>query len=487
MAEHSSGQYAAGMWVFPQRDQVTAQVMERTTRRCKPYTIALLVAALLAVLGVVGFVIRAATAGLGDYNAWGYYMAGFSFVFMVTSGAPLAACAFRFTKSHWRRPLSRVAELFAVVGVLNVLLFIPMIIALPDIENAAFTPGMEGEMAARRSIWLGASGLTRGPPELWDVLGLVGLAVTSMAILWLSLMPDLAQSRNSVSGFRRSLYGLLAGRWYGTKRQWIQHKAGMMLLGGFYFMLVVFVQFLIVSDFAMSLIPGWKDSILPPLYTLMSFQNALGLLLVILFILRKWGGYQEYIGVSLFWSASKILLGLTLLWTYHLFAFFITFWYGRLEVEESILRYLMFDSYAPVFWANVLFSFIVPFLLLLWNPVRKSAWGPALAGLSALLGGFLFSIRIFVGSFNSVEFQPSSGGGDLYSLGLGLARIPEAVLPGISDIFMVLGILGAAVLVYLAAAKVFPVMSIWEVKEGAMYQRKGQLFRGEYLILAKPE
>ena len=264
MAEHSSGQYPADMWVFPQRDQVTAQVMERTTRRCKPYTIALLVAALLAILGVVGFVIRLSTDGLGDYNAWGYYMAAFSFVFMVTSGAPLAAAAFRFTKSHWRRPLSRVAELFAVVGVLNVLLFIPMIIALPPIKNIPFEIGVEGEMAARRAIWLGASGLPGGPPELWDVLGLVGLAVTSMAILWLSMMPDLAQSRNSVSGFRRSLYGLLAGRWYGTKRQWIQHKAGLMLLGGFYFMMVVFVQFLIVSDFAMSLIPGWKDSILRP-------------------------------------------------------------------------------------------------------------------------------------------------------------------------------------------------------------------------------
>ena len=476
MAEHSSGHYPADMWVFPQADLVTAQVMERTTSRCRPYTVALLIAAVLTGLGVVGFIIRASADGLGDYTAWGYYMAAFSFIFMVTSGAPLAAVAFRFTKSHWRRPLSRVAELFAVVGVLNVLLFIPMAIALPSIMNPDFVPGMEGEMAARRAIWLGTSGVPRGAPEWWDILGLVGLAVTSMAILWLSLMPDLAQSRNSVSGFRRSLYGLLAGRWYGTKRQWIQQKAGLAMLGGFYFMLVVFVQFLIISDYAMSLIPGWKDSILPPLYTVMSFQNALGLLLVVLFVLRKWGGYQQYIGTSLFWSASKILLGLSLLWTYHLFAFFITFWYGRLEVEQSVIKYLMFESYAGVFWANVVFSFFVPFFLMIWNPVRKTAWGPALAGLSALAGGFLFNIRIFVGSFNA---------GDLYSLGL--ARVPAAVYPDLWDIFMVLGILGAAALVYLAAAKLFPVMSIWEVKEGAMYQRMGTLFRGEYLILAKPE
>jgi len=115
MAEHSNGRSPAGMWVFPQADQITAQVMERTTRRCKPYTIALVVAALLAALGVVGFLLRVAADGLDNYNAWGYYMAAFSFVFMVTSGAPLATAAFRFTKSHWRRPLSRVAELFAVV------------------------------------------------------------------------------------------------------------------------------------------------------------------------------------------------------------------------------------------------------------------------------------------------------------------------------------------------------------------------------------
>ena len=485
MAEHSNGRSPAGMWVFPQADQITAQVMERTTRRCKPHTIALVVAALLAALGVVGFLFRVAADGLDNYNAWGYYMAAFSFVFMVTSGAPLATAAFRFTKSHWRRPLSRVAELFAVVGVLNLLLFIPMVIVLPAIENPAFVPGMEGEMAARRAIWLGSSGVPVGAPALWDILGLVALAVTSMAILWLSLMPDLAQSRDSVSGFRRSIYGFLAGSWHGTKRQWIQHKAGMMLLGGFYFMMVVFVHFLIVSDFAMSLIPGWKDSILPPLYTIIAFQNALGLLLIILFILRKWGGYQEYIGISLFWSASKILLGLTLLWTYHLFAFFITFWYGRLEVEESILRYLMFESYAPVFWANVVFSFFVPFFILLWNPVRKTAWGPALAGLSALVGGFLFSIRIFVGSFNAVDFKEFPG--ELYSLGLTRARIQDAVIPDLWDIFMVVGIIGAAALVYLAAAKLFPIMSIWEVKEGAMYQRMGKLFRGEYMILAKPE
>ena len=403
-------------------------------------------------------------------------MAAFSFVFMITSSAPLVACAFRFTKSHWRRPLSRVAELFAIIGVFNILLFIPMVITLPSIANPDFVPGAHGELAARRAIWLGSSGVPVGAPGVWNILSLVGLAVTSLGILWLSLMPDLAHSKHKVTGFRRTRYSALSGRWYGTKRQWNQQKAGLCLLGGFYFMLVVFVHFVIVSDYAMSLIAGWKDSILPPLYTIIAFQNTLGLLLIILFVLRKWGGYSQYIGMSLFWSASKILLGLSLLWTYHLFAFFMTFWYGRLEVESSILRYLMFESYSVIFWTNVLFSFFIPFALMVWNPIRKTAWGPALAGLSALIGGFLFSIRIFVGSFNA---------GDLYALAY--SKVPPPVFPDLWDVFMVLGIIGVPILVYLVSIKLLPAMSIWEIKEGAMYQKMGKLFRGEYLVVAKPE
>ena len=88
----------------------------------------------------------------------------------------------------------------------------------------------------------------------------------------------------------------------------------------------------------------------------------------------------------------------------------------------------------------------------------------------------MFHIRIFVGAFNA---------GDIYDLGL--SRVPPPVYPDIWDLFIVFGGLGLVALVYLVSAKVIPLMSVWEVKEGAMYQQKGRLFRGEYMILAKPE
>ena len=458
------------MWVFPAPETLTRDIAGKTTSMPRPFSIALSVAGILFVLGIIGFVARAIDDGFGDHAPWGYYAAIFSFLFMVTGAAPLASVAFRFTKSHWRRPLSRVSELFAVVGVLNILMFIPLMLVLPSINNPNI--GVE-ELEIRRTIWFE---VPIGAPHVWDLLGVIFLAVTGLAILWLSAMPDMAESRLTATGFRRRMYSLLAGHWYGTKRQWTTQKAGLAFLGAFYFMFLIYVQFIFVTDYAMSLVPGWKDSILPPLYTITSFQSSLGLILVVLFIMRRWGGYQEYIGVSTFWSASKLLLGFTLLWAYHTFAFMITFWFGRLEVEQNVIKYFFIDAYGGVFAANFFFSFVMPFLVLLWNPVRKSAWGPALAGLAALSGAFLFNMKTFIGAFNA---------GDIYAIGFEF--VPGAAWPAVWDVFIVIGGLGAAAFIYLAATRFIPILSVWEVKEGAMYQHMGTLIRGRYLVLAKPE
>ena len=93
-----------------------------------------------------------------------------------------------------------------------------------------------------------------------------------------------------------------------------------------------------------------------------------------------------------------------------------------------------------------------------------------------MTGAFVFNLRIFVGAFNA---------GDVYQHAL--EGVPPAVWPDIWDIFMVIGGLGAAALIYLAATRFFPLISVWETKEGAMYTRMGTFMRGEYLVLAKPE
>ena len=482
---HEHGHFGPEMWVIPESTGLVSDVAVKQRSTPSLFRVAFLAAAGLTALGVIGFVLKAVTVGFSDHRAWGFYIAAFAFVFTLSASAPLAACAFRFTKSHWRRPLSRIAELFSLVSVVNILLFIPALIALPDIGIMTGS----GEAMVRRSIWF----QELANPSGWLLASMVGLAVCSLGILWLAAMPDMAQSRAQMTGFRASLYRTLAGGWYGTKRQWQIQKGGLAIMGALYFMLVVFVQFLIVSDFAMAMIPGWKDSILPPFYTVISFQSGLALILLVAYAMRRWGGYRDYIGQAPFWAASKVLLGLTLLHTYHLFAFFITYWYGRLEVETAILRYLMFDSYLGLFWAQLFFTFFIPFPILVSNHARREGWGAPLAAIFIVIGLMLWHIRIFAAAFAAAPATDEIGG--LYFIpteafalpALSLAHLPAATFPDLWDIFMILGAIGIVPLVFRIGAMLLPPLSLWEMKEGAMYQRVDTLFRGRYLVLAKPE
>ena len=479
---HEFGHFGPEMWVIPEASGLVAAVDEKQRNTPGIFRVALIIAGVLTILGVVGFVLKAATVGFSDHRAWGFYVAAFAFVFTLTASAPLAACAFRFTKSHWRRPLSRIAEVFSLVSIVNILLFIPALIALPDIGVMTES----GEQMVRRSIWF--QELVN--PSGWLLAGMIGLSFCSLAILWLAAMPDMAQSRHLVSGFRASLYGRLAGGWYGTKRQWQIQKGGLAILGALYFMMVVFVQFLIVSDFAMAMIPGWKDSILPPFYTVISFQGGLAIILLVAYAMRRWGGYRDIIGQAPFWAASKVLLGLTLLHTYHLFAFFITYWYGRLEVEQAILNYLMFDSYIGIFWAQMFFTFFIPFPILVSNHARREGWGAPLAAIFIVIGLMLWHIRIFAAAFAA---SPAELGGlyylpsDAFSFPALLLPPPAATFPDLWDIFMILGGVGIVLLVFRIGMMILPPLSLWEVKEGSMYQRVDTLIRGRYLVLGKPE
>ena len=47
--------------------------------------------------------------------------------------------------------------------------------------------------------------------------------------------------------------------------------------------------------------------------------------------------------------------------------------------------------------------------------------------------------------------------------------------------------MGIILLVFRIGMMILPPMSLWEMKEGSMYQRVDTLIRGRYLVLGKPE
>ncbi len=462
---------------------VADHVSHKTLAFDRKLVIAMAGLGLLVVLGIVGFVVRAVGDGFSDdaRGEWGYYAAMFAFLVATVGTAPVVAVAFRWTKNHWRRPMSRASEMFALVGVLNVLWFIPLIFLMPGIDlngDGILEVGVD-----RRTVWFE---VPIGAPLWWDTLAVVGLFVCGLAILWVSARPDLVAVGQRGSGWRAGLMLWLARGWQGSKRDWTMQKASLAVLGAFYFMLLVLVHVLISLDYALSLVPGWKDSIFAPHHALTGLQAAGGMVIVTMFIMRTWGGYRDYIGLDPFWSFAKVLLGLTLLWGYFWFSEFMTFWYGREPTEQSVIRLIMSESYRTAFWLNMFFSFLIPFFLLIWNGVRRSIVGPTIAGASVLIGTFFMMVRLYVPAFNIKDI----GAHTIADFEAEAGNIPAQLLPvtpDVWDVFLILGGLGAIAFIFLLGTKIVPAMSMWEVKEGLLYVLVKPFMKGKYMVLGKPE
>lgn len=414
----------------------------------------------LFLLGIVAFLLRLRN-GFEDRASWGYYAAMFSYLLATTASAPVVAVGLRLTRANWRRPLTRAAELFAVVGVFLVILFIPLL---------ALVPGAEG----RRTIWLGWP----DAPHLYDTLALAALVLCGLLLLYTSALPDFAATRDAIGlrekRTRKQWFARLACRWQGSVRQWRLQRIALGLFGSFYLMLLVLVFILVSSDFALALVPGWKDPLFPFQQALTGIQTGLATVVAIMALLR-WLGYRTYIETEHFWAAGKILLALSLLWAYFWFSGFIVMWYGRLPVERNLLKLLWFGPYWPLFLATFVLNFFGPLLILIWNPLRRSITWPVVVSVMIMVGTLLERIRFYVASYSVKE------------TGAALEHIPPARIPDAIDIILLVGGLAGASFIYLMAARIVPVIAIWEVKEGLVLRLQRKLVKLGVWVVAKTE
>lgn len=378
----------------------------------------------------------------------------------------MAAIAPRIAHAHWRRSISRVAELFGLVGVVSFVIYIPVAWALPSMEDG------------RRTLWFyGDLRMPAHMPEITNTLVLLGLTVTGLALLWLSALPDFAMLRDRTSGSKKIWFGRLARGWVGSSQQWHWQKHRLGILGAFYFMMLVTAHFAYSIDFGISLVPGWVDALYPATHAHNSLQAGVAITLVAMFVMYRFGGYENYINLDQFWGLGKLLFALSLLWFWFWFSSFIIFWFGAKPAEEAVLDLLFVGPYLPIFLLVFTFAFLVPLWAMIWNPLRKSVWGPVTIACGVLLATLLDRVRLYVAAF-SVSDSP-----DKHQL----HAIPEAVWPTLADGLIWVGGLSACVLVYMLATRIIPPINVWEQKEVLLYRIHKQFHRTEVQVLGKPE
>lgn len=448
--------------------QVTEEVVGKTFRAGGTFRVAAAATFVLLVLGVIGFIIRTGD-GTAERAPWGYFGAMLGFLLTTAMAAPIVSVLGRLVKAHWSKPISRAADLWAVVGVLCMLMIIPLLFVLPSASG-------------RNTIWFYDAlhkGWPPGAPDTWVLISFIGLLLLGLLIVWVPAIPDLAAARDHApKGMRKSLWTRLALGWVGTKKQWRVHRTAFMLVSVLYLINFVYIHFVYSSDFAQSFVPGWKDSIFPGYHAVSGFQSAIALTIVTAFILRAWGGYREYLFTEQFWALAKLMLPLSILWFYFWFSGFLTYWYGRSPAEHGVLTLLYFGPYRNIFITSFVLNFVLPLGLLIWNKVRRSIAAPTFVATSILVGTFLDRIRLYNATFSVPnEDLPHHA----------LEAIPPANFPDVADVLIVLGAIGGALFLYLMATRIVPIINIWEQKENLMYQRIVPVLKAHLKAIGKPE
>ena len=134
-----------------------------------------------------------------------------------------------------------------------------------------------------------------------------------------------------------------------------------------------------------------------------------------------------------------------------------------------------------MFIAEFLLVFIIPWFSMIWNPVRRSVWGPPLIAVSVLIGTLLDRIRLYVASWDAASRDFAS------MLEMEMSEVPDKILvPGIADIFLIVGFIGGSIFIFMMASRLIPVMNIWEQKEFLLYKAEVQYHRAKVLVLGKP-
>ena len=444
------------------------QVIEDATRRvlATGARLATLDVALgvLGLIGLIALVANALIEGFDELKPWGYTAVVAGYIMSSFMAAPVLAVLLRLTRSDWRRPLTRIAEIQAAAGIVALILYIPIFLIVPDAEGR-FTVW---------TIW------PWGAPNLFNFFVLVLLVFGGYALLYLSAMPDFAivrdRSRDNVAQAQR--YARLARGWHGSLRQWSVLRAGLGVLGACYLILYIWTISLFFWDYALALLPSWRSSIFPSFAAMSGLQTGLALIIVTMYALRRWGGLEEYLGWDYFWSISKLLLTTSLLWFYLWFTEFIIFWYGRQTGEINVLKTVMVDVYLIPMVLAVACNFVLPLLILMWNRVRKSVNGPTLVACLVLFGTFIDRVRIFGAGF---------GTRDPYAHQLEDDMIPDFLAPGILDILIVIGGIAAALFCVRVAMRYIPLPSIWEVGGGVGLRVRRQYLNHPVTVIAKPE
>ena len=394
-------------------------------------------------LGIVGWAVFAYSrqvddglivTGMRDRISWGLYIASFVFFIGISHAGTLLSAILRVTKARWQLSVTRMAEFITVVALMVGALMPIIDLGRPDrVLNMIFYGRWQS-------------------PLLWDVFAISTYLMGSTLYLYLPLIPDFALARDRLGPtaprWRRTLFTIAALGWTGSPQQRRALERALTIMMIVIIPVAVSVHTVVSWIFAMTLRVAFDSTIFGPYFVAGAIFSGIAAIIVLMAVLRKVLHLEEFITRTQFVNLGYLMAAFTLIMGYANLNEYITHGYKMEGAFPFHFAQLMTGPFAALFWFYIVGGLVVPGLIIL-NPRTRTIAGITAAAVLVLVTMWFERYLIVVSGLRVplMAYEPASYGPSWVEL---------SILAGAFALF--------ALLITLFA-KVFPVISIWEVAE----------------------
>jgi Ni/Fe-hydrogenase subunit HybB-like protein len=372
--------------------------------------------------------------GMRDRISWGVYIASFVFFIGISHAGTLLSAILRVTKARWQMSVTRMAEFITVVALMVGALF-------PLIDMGRVDRALELLQYGR---WQS--------PLMWDIFAITTYLTGSTLYLYLPLIPDFALARDRLGptapAWRRKLYELAALGWRGTAEQRRLLERAMSVMMIVIIPVAVSVHTVVSWIFAMTLRVSFNSTVFGPYFVAGAIFSGVAAIIILMAVLRKVLHFEEWITQRQFLYLGYLLAAFTLIMTYFNLAEYVTSGYKMEEGVPFHFSQLMTGPFTPLFAFYWIGGLLIPGLIVLFPRTRTIA-GITTAAVLVLIAMWIERYLIVVAGFRVplMAYDPRS---------YAPTWVEWSILAGAVALFMFL------ISVF---AKIFPVISVWEVIE----------------------
>lgn len=398
---------------------------------------------MFAGVGLWGWIIQVnkglGVTGMGDYVSWGLYIANFVFFVAISLIGLLISSVLQLLKLEWAKPISRAAEQIAMAAVALAGIIIVMDMGRPDRLMNIF---LHGRFAS---------------PIVWDLTVVSTYLAISVLLFYIPLIPDLALLRDrqveGIPAWKNKLYRILAMGWKGNEAQYKMACHALRVLMILIIPVGLSIHTVTSWLFAATLRPGWDSTIFGPYFVVGAFVAGTAAVIILMYVYRIRYKLGDYYTDMHFSRMGQLLVLVCLVYLYFNINEFLVPVYKMKLAEGVHLNTLFSGGYAFLFWFTQIAGLVLPILLVLTKYFRKPL--PLTLVSAVVLVSAWFKRYLIVIPTMEHPFLP-------------VQNVPDHFKhydPTSTEIMIMLFSFFATLLIISALAKLFPVISIWEVAE----------------------